>query len=79
LKRKVCSDDTVSSPVLKQIKLINGSKLSTFKQNTLDSNILNYVVNSMKPLSTVSDEYFIKIIHGMYDVSNSLFEIYNLP
>ncbi|CAI6366810.1 unnamed protein product [Macrosiphum euphorbiae] len=32
------------------------------KQKTFDTNILNYVVCSMKPLSTVEDEHFIKMI-----------------
>lgn len=34
------------------------------KQLRMNKNIINYVVGSMKPLRTVEDENFLKIIHG---------------
>lgn len=68
-KRKL--NDSNSNIVLKQQKLNlfqSHHRANESKQKQFENNILNYVVCSMKPLSTVEDENFIKIINGMYDV-----------
>lgn len=67
-RRKKKLNDSNSTIVLKQQKLNIFQSLhrTNEKQKQFENNILNYVVCSMKPLSTVEDENFIKIINGMY-------------
>uniref|UniRef100_A0A1Y1N367 hAT-like transposase RNase-H fold domain-containing protein n=1 Tax=Photinus pyralis TaxID=7054 RepID=A0A1Y1N367_PHOPY len=47
---------------MKQMKLFDPILQKLSKQKQLDKNIMQYVTCSMKPLSTVDDPYFIKII-----------------
>lgn len=65
-KKRKLNNSNVSNNTLQQQKLYLFSNES--KQKKFDKNILNYVVCSMKPLSTVEDEHFIKMINGMYTV-----------
>lgn len=63
-KRKLSVSNSIISNTLKQQKLILFS--SNSKQKQFDTNVLNYVICSMKPLSTVEDEHFRKMINGMF-------------
>lgn len=46
----------------KQLKISDTNIIS--KQKQFEKNVIQYIVNSMKPLSTVEDENFRKIFAG---------------
>lgn len=65
-KRKL---NDLNSNMVKQKKInsfLSDHRPNESKQKQFDNNVLNYIICSMKLLSTVEDENFIKIINGMY-------------
>lgn len=60
-KRQKLLNIEQTSSKLKQNKLDFKSQSQKIAQKRLDDNIINYVVQSMKPLSTVDDPNFVKI------------------
>lgn len=47
-----------------QSKLYDNNGAIKRKQKQFEKNVLSYIVTSMKPLSTVEDVHFIKMIQG---------------
>lgn len=61
-KRPLDQSSSVDLCPLKQPKICFFNKQD--KQRELDKNIMRYIVLGMRPLSTVEDDNFVKIIKG---------------
>lgn len=64
LRQKRTAESAATTVKLKQIKLNETSITKASKQAKFEQNVIQYIVNSMKPLSTIEDENFKRIFTG---------------
>ncbi|XP_050066382.1 uncharacterized protein LOC126555508 [Aphis gossypii] len=64
-KRNLTQDSNPNTPKQQKLHLYLNDQKNESKQKTFDKNLLNYIICSMKPLSSVEDEHFIKMINDI--------------
>lgn len=66
-RKRSSSTDGQTNPKLKQLKINSFVARDDVisKQSLFEKHLINFIINSMKPLSTVEDPNFIKLINSM--------------